>query len=305
MLNFKNLKQLEQTLKTNEDCIKYYEAIRWKEGIYCPHCNHEKHYKLKKAFSYRCANKECKKTFNCLTGTIFENTKIGLTLWFTAIYIAASHKKGISSLQLSRDLGITQKTAWFVLHRIREMLKEKEPVMLQNEVEIDEVYIGGKNKNRHNNKKVKESQGRSTKDKTPVLGILERGGKIVVAPVENTSSKALTPIMSETVKEGSTVYTDEWRGYSKLKGKYTHQIVRHALGEYVIGACHTNTVEGFWSLLKRGVYGIYHQVSRKHLGRYCNEFAFRYNTRKLNEEGRFDFALAYAGRRLKYSDLIK
>lgn len=305
MEKFNSLIQLTQHFSDEKVCREHLENIRWNGNPICPYCGHEKVYRIEDGKRFKCASNECYKKFSVKVGTIFENSNIPLKIWFVAMYLACNHKKGVSSLQLSRDLGITQKSAWFVLQRIREMLKDKAPQMLKNEVEIDETYIGGKNKNRHAHKKVKGSQGRSAKDKTPVLGIIEREGRIVARSVKNTKSSTIQPIMRASVEIGSTIYTDEWLGYRGLDKSYSHKVVNHGSGEYVNGVIHTNTVEGFWSLLKRGIVGIYHHVSPKHLDRYCDEFTFRYNTRNISQEERFDTAIAQSeGKRLKYNDLV-
>jgi transposase-like protein len=174
-IQFKNLQQLFDTFKDEATCREYLEQQRWNGNVECPFCAWTKVYKTNRGF--KCADKFCAKKFTVTIGTIYENSKVGLRTFFAALYLISSSKKGISSLQLSRQLGITQKTAWFVLHRIREMLREKAPVALKNVVEIDESFVGGKNKNRHADKKVKGTQGRSWKDKTPVLGLLQRHGK--------------------------------------------------------------------------------------------------------------------------------
>jgi transposase-like protein len=218
------------------------------------------------------------------------------------MYLIASHKKGISSHQLHRDLGITQKTAWFILHRIREALRDKNSPLLTDVVEVDETFVGGKNKNRHADKKVENSQGRSVKDKTPVVGVMQRGGRVITQVVRDTKAENLHPIIVNAVKSGSIVITDEWRAYQGLDG-FSHVVVSHTEGEYVRGAFHNNTIEGFWSLLKRGLYGIYHQVSPKHLSRYCNEFTYRYNSRKMKDCERFEITLQRVNGRLKYKDL--
>lgn len=303
MFDFRNIKELEKRFQTQEDCLTYYEAIRWAEGVFCPHCEGEKFYNLKKKFQYRCANSECRKTFNVLHRTIFENTKIPLSTWFTAIYLATSHKKGISSHQLARDLGVTQKTAWFILHRIREMLTEKAPVMLRGEVEIDETYIGGKESNKPVHKRQKRNSSPFDTKQT-VLGLVERKGKIICIPVQDNKGQSLLPFMVDTVEPRSKIYTDSALVYRNLRNNYKHEFVNHKQEEYVRGAVHTNTIEGFWSLFKRGIIGIYHHTSPKHIHRYCNEFSYRYNTRGLKENERFIHALQQSDRTLLYKELI-
>ena len=171
-------------------------------------------------------------------------------------------------------------------------------------MEIDETYVGGKNKNRHENKKTKNAQGRSGKDKTPVVGMVERGGKVIAKVVEGVGSRDITPLVKENVLKTANVYTDEWGGYNGIKGDYNVQVVRHGDGEYVCGNAHTNTIEGFWSGLKRSIIGIYHHVSKKHLQKYVDASAFRYNTRDLNESGRMNLLFANSNVRTKYKDLI-
>lgn len=301
MFDFKNLKELERRFTTQQECIKYYEAIRWSDGVFCPHCEGETFYKLKKEFQYRCANTECRKTFNVLHKTIFENSKIGLSTWFTAIYLATSHKKGISSHQLARDLGITQKSAWFMLGRIREMLQDRDRTLLDGVIEIDETHIGGTSDNKHISKKT----GRvGAKEHTVVWGALQRNGKVFSMPVKNKRSETLLPIVAAVVKPRATIYTDEASVYKTLRNNFTHESVNHTYDEYVRGEVHTNSIEGYWSLLKRGIVGIYHHTSPKHLHRYCNEFSFRYNTREMGEAERFNHALKQSDHRLLYKELI-
>jgi transposase-like protein len=192
-----------------------------------------------------------------------------------------------------------------MLQRIRESCYCENHHILDGIVEADETFVGGKNKNRHHDKKVKNSQGRSFKDKTPVFGMLERGGKLVCRVVKNTSAKQLTRLIREIIKRGSTLYTDEWGGYNKAGKLYTRRIVDHSKHQYVNGDVSTNAIEGFWSILKRGIIGVYHSVSKKHLQKYVNEFVFRYNTRKLSDGKRFNLLLANAGNcYLPYKQLI-
>lgn len=266
-MNFKSLPQLLDHFREEETCIEYYEQLRWGGNPVCPHCGSEKPYKTNRG--YKCSNKECHKKFTVKVGTLFENSKIKFRTWFAAIYLCTTHKKGISSVQLATDLGITQKTAWFVLHRVREMLKDKAPEMLgrKGPVEVDESYIGGKEKNKHKKKrrslKNKETtnEGKPYKAKRAVVGIVERDGKVVLKYVPNVEKKPMQKFIDKHVPHGSKVYTDEHRTYFGLDNRYVHQKVTHALNIYVTGDVHTNTIENFSSLLKRGLYGIYHQVS--------------------------------------------
>ncbi len=252
--SFKTLPQLLDFFKDEETCRQYLAEQRWGGNVTCPFCSYHKVYTTNRG--YKCASKTCYKKFSVTVDTVYENSKVPLRIWFGAMYLATAYKKGISSCQLARDLGITQKTAWFVLHRVREMLKIKSPNKLRNVVEVDESYFGGKNKNRHADKKVDNSQGRSVKDKTPVLGAIQRNGVVHAIVVPDTKAVTIKPIITDLVKEGSIMVTDEWHSYNCLKANYFHVVVNHKDNEYVRGAFHTNTIEGYWSLLKRGIYGI-------------------------------------------------
>lgn len=328
MSNFKNLTELYDFFQTEEICKEYYEQKRWGGNVACPHCGSLKVYRTNRGF--KCGEKLCYKKFSVISGTIFENTKIGLRTWFAAMYLISTSKKGVSSLQLAEQLGITQKTAWFLNHRIREMLKDAVSTKLTGTVEVDESFIGGKNKNRHKDKKVENSQGRSFKDKTPVVGLLQRAkyeiverphkvipGRIVKEKVifsdsivklqvaTDTKQKTVEPIVDTHVENGVTVYSDEWHAYNNLKFNYDHSIVNHSVKEYVNGIIHTNGIEGFWSILKRGYIGIYHFMSKEHLHRYCVEFAYRYNNKQLTGREKFDIALTNVSTaRITYKTLI-
>lgn len=299
--NFKSIIDLLKAFPDEQTCIDHLEKLRWTGNVVSPFDKTSTVYKCKNN-RYRCKNTG--KYFNVKTNTLFDNTKLPLQKWFLAIYIVTSHKKGISSLQLSRDIDITQKSAWFMLQRIRNCFGITENEKLDNEVEIDETFVGGKNKNRHVGKKVKNSQGRSFKDKTPVLGMIERKGKLMAKVVENTRAEVLTPEIISNVKKSASVITDEWLGYNSLKRFYDHAFVKHNEGEFVNGRIYTNTIEGFWSILKRGIVGIYHFTTRKHLQKYVDEFVFRYNTRDNSTKDRFNLLLLNSENRLTYKELI-
>lgn len=299
--SFNSLIELTDAFPTEEVCLKYLESLIWEDGVVSPFDPESK--------VYVCSNNRyiCKntgKSFNVKTGTIFENTKLPLRKWFMAIWLVLSHKKGISSLQLSRDIKVTQKTAWFMLQRIRECLMCKNEGRLENEVEADETFVGGKNKNRHKDKKVKKCQGRSFKDKTPVLGMVERKGEVVTRVIKSTSRSEITPIIQQFVDKRAVLYTDEWGGYDEIDKFYYHYTVDHGKGQYVNGRIYTNTIEGFWTGLKRGYIGIYHYMSPKHLQRYANEFTFRYNTRKVSDFHKFNLLLCNIKYRITYKQLI-
>ena len=299
---FNSIIQLLKDFPDEQSCIDHLEILRWNNNVISPFDPRSIVYRCKYN-KYRCKNTG--KYFNVRTATLFDNTKVKLQKWFLAIWLVTSHKKGISSLQLAKDIEVTQKTAWFMLQRIRNCFGIDNPEQLDNEVEIDETYVGGKNKNRHSFKKFEHSQGRSAKDKTPVVGIIERHGKLIAKQVENVKSETLTVEIINNIKQTANIYTDEWLGYKGISRIYDHNVVKHNQGQYVYGRIHTNTIEGFWSLLKRGIVGIYHFTSRKHLQKYVDEFVFRYNTRNFVESQRFNLLLSNTEFRLTYKELIK
>lgn len=299
---FNSIIEIFKTFPTEQACIEHLEQMRWNGNVVSPFDEKSKVYKCTKN-RYWCNNS--RRYFNAKTNTIFENTKISLVKWFVAIYLSTTHKKGISSLQLAKDIGVTQKTAWFMLQRIRTCYPqpEEEP-QLEGTVELDETFVGGKNKNRHWNKKVPKCQGRSYKDKTPVFGMLQRKGIVIAKVVPDTKVKSLKPLINKHIKIGSTIYTDEWN-YGNLNKNYNHDFIRHYKKQYACGDVYTNSIEGFWSILKRGYIGIYHYISRKHLQLYVNEYTFRYNTRDNSISQRFNLLLCNTGnKRLKYKDLV-
>lgn len=306
VMNFKSIVQLLDHFKDQATCVAYYEQLRWNGKPVCPFCGVDKApYRTNRGF--KCSDKDCAKKFTVTVGTIFENSKIPLRTWFGAIYLATTHKKGISSVQLALDLNITQKSAWFVLHRVREMLKQNAPAMLGGEnkmVEADETYIGGKTKNKHESKIQRNAEGNAIDTKQIVLGLIERDGKVVLKHIPSAHRENMVPFVQKIVQTGSRIITDEAPVYNTLKHEYTHNKVNHTLKVYVIGDAHTNTIENFWSVLKRGLYGVYHAVSPKHLDRYLQEFSQRFNERHLDQQGKFELFLQRAEKRLKYQDLI-
>lgn len=303
---FKSLPQLLKYFEKEETCIAYLELQRWGGNIVCPHCGHNKVYHT--ARGYKCAEKTCRKKFSVTSGTILESTKIKLQTWFAAFYLVTSHKKGISSHQLARDLNITQKSAWFVLHRIREMLKDRNPDMLTGTVEADETFVGGKGKNKHakQRKELYKGQRGYSVNHQPVFGVVQRGGKVILHHVSEANRATLTPILFKHVSQSATVVTDGFGAYRELNKYFNqHVAIEHIKGEYERDGFHTNMIENVWSIFKRGIIGIYHGVSPKHLNRYCGEFAYRYNTRKDNSFDRFTLALAKTKEtRITYKQLI-
>lgn len=268
---FSNLMQLFSYFKDEQVCREYLATIRWEGQPVCPYkeCGHDKVFKFSNGKVYKCA--KCRKKFSVRVGTIFEDSKIPLQKWFAAIYLITSHKKGISSLQLHRDLGVTQKTAWFMLHRVRHTFGFNVPSeKLKGTCEADETFMGGMEKNKHKSKRTEGTQGRSVKTKSAVAGIVERGGELRAKKVPDTTGYNLRQFVYKNLEFGSKLHTDEWWGYKGLAQAFKHKFVKHNEGEYVSGDTHTNTLEGFWSLLKRGTIGIYHSMSDKHLQQYID-----------------------------------
>lgn len=303
IFEFNNLTDLLLTFNTEEKCKAYFEQQRWKGKVCCPHCGHEKIYRTNVGF--KCASNKCYKKFTVTVGTVLENTNIKLQKWFMAIYLFTAHKKGISSCQLARDIGVSQKTAWFMLHRVREIFSVKDTgAKMTGIIQADETYIGGKTKNMHKHKRdTIHAAGSSAVHMDPVFGMVNNG--IVKAiPVPYADQATLMPIIEHYVEKGATLVTDGHGAYGTAKKNYQHEIINHTENEYARHLFNTNSIEGFWSLLKRGIIGIYHQVSPKHLGAYCNEFAYRYNTNKSGDRARFHNTLTMTTGRLTYKQLI-
>lgn len=304
--DFDSLYDLLDYFTAEEKCGDYLAALRWNGKPECVYCGHDKVYTLNvkgRGKRYKCA--KCRKQASVRVGTIFEESNIPLRKWFVAIYLITAHKKGISSHQLAKDIRVTQKTAWFINHRVREAYKP-EAAKFTNPVEVDEVYIGGLEKNKHKDKRTKGTQGRNAKTKKPILGVIERGGKVYAVPVDDNKIKTIKPIISDRVEQGNKVFSDDNPSYKHLsRSGYEHDMVNHTADEYVRGEAHTNNIESFWALLKRGYHGTYHWWSGQHIGRYINEFTFRFNNRKFSDGSKFDILLSNCQGRLSYKQLTK
>ena len=279
----------------------YLESRRWPNGVRCPVCESERIGQHSPGF-WRC--NACKEAFTVQTGTVMERSKIPLHKWLYTMYLMVTARKGVSSLQLSKEIGITQKSAWFMLHRLREACG-KDLTKLRGVVEIDETFIGGVESNKHESKRLKA--GRGSVGKAPVLGMRERGGRTVALPVEDVSTASVHRAIHTHVEAGSTLHTDEAGAYNGLHGLFFQRAsVNHGAGEYVRAGVHTNGIESVWAVLKRGLHGTYHHASRKHLGRYVNEFAFRLNDGNVKRHTmqRLDSMIpATTGKRITYKEL--
>ncbi len=286
------------------NCREYIAARRWPRGVICPRCGSDNVAFQEKYNRWQCNKRHDRRQFTVKTGTIFEDSPLGLDKWLTAMWLLANCKNGISSWEIHRAIKVTQKTAWFMLHRLRLAMQSQDGGKLRGEVEVDESFIGGKSRNMHKNKRAEKIHGTGGADKAIVFGMVERGGKVRAIHVDKRRKKELQDAIRENIEAGSAIFTDELRSYEGISDDYDHAVINHAV-EYVNGNVHTNTIENFWSLLKRGLHGTYVSVEPFRLFRYIDEQAFRYNNRKeMNDSQRFSAVVSQiTGKRLTYEHL--
>jgi transposase-like protein len=290
-----------------DNCLNFLMARRseWKDGVICPTCGSKNVAFLKSRRLWQCKTRHPKAQFSIKVGTIFEDSPIGLDKWLVAMWLIANSKNGISSWELHRALGVSQKAAWFMLQRLRLALQDDlAGGKLSGEVEADETFIGGKARNMHKSKRARVITGTGGKDKTVVMGIMERGGNVRAMVVDNRKKKTVQKHVKDHVEAGAAIFTDELKSYDGLESDFQHAVINHAV-EYVNGNVHTNSMENFWSLLKRGLHGTYISVEPFHLFRYIDEQAFRFNNRKdMNDSDRFrELASRVVGKRLTFAEV--
>jgi ISXO2-like transposase domain/Transposase zinc-ribbon domain len=309
---FNNLHELIATMPDEKSCRDYLIKERWNGVITCPYCGFEKAYVIENGKRFKCASKLCYKKFSVTVGTIFEASNIPLNKWFMACYLVNAHKKGISSYQLAKDIGTSQKTAWFMLHRLRAMMKTEYTDKIKHTAEADETYMARKYRSDYKGlpeNEIDYKMKHAKDNKGAVLGMADRKeGIIRVLAFPSNKKEFVTEAVIENLEKGANLHTDETNLYNSLEQEYHRESVQHGKREWVktsisAGKVHTNHVENFWSVMKRGVYGIYHQISYKHLQRYCDEYSYRYNSRKLKDNERFMMVFENMGRRLDYKTL--
>lgn len=286
-----------------ETARKHLESRLWPNGAVCPKCKATDKITVRKGGYYRC--NPCSLDFTVRTGTIFERSHVPLHKWLYSMYLLVTARKGISSMQLAKEIGITQKSAWFVLQRLREACSD-DSSLLKGIVEIDEIYIGGKEQSKHMRERLLY-KGTGTVDKTPVIGMRERCGRTRALPIEGTGALSIERAVRQNVELGSTIHTDEFQSYRRLSHDYKHQAVNHSLGVYSQNGVTTNGIESVFAVLRRGLHGVYHKASQKHIHRYVNEFAWRLNEGNVKRHSleRLDsFIRAVVGRRISYQNLI-
>ena len=280
-----------------DNALKYFAAKRWPNGVFCPYCGTKDPMFLSTRRIWKCRATRCRKQFSVKVGTVLNESPIGLDKWLPVMWLIANCKNGVSSCEIARDMGVSQKTAWFMLHRIREAMQDKSATKLSGEVEVDESFIGGKARNMHKGRRERVITGNSDRDKAIAVGMVERGGNVRTAVVPTRRKHELQRQVRENVQAGSALFTDFLLSYEGLAPEYAHKVVDHAV-EYVRGNVHTNTMENFWSLVKRQLHGTYISVEPFHLFRYLDEQSFRYNNRKATDSERFAHVCSQvAGRR--------
>jgi transposase-like protein len=295
-----NLLEAIQHFSDLDVATDFVAKLRWPNGPVCPRCGGVEYSYLTTRRLWKC--KECKKQYSVKLGTIFEDSPLGLDKWLPAVWLTANSKNGISSHELGRSLGITQKSAWFMLHRIRLAMQTGTFQKLDGAVEVDETFIGGKARNMHKHVRKQRITSTGGKDKTTVIGIKQRGGVTRASVIEDRTRSTLLNHVAEHVEPGASVYTDAWKPYKDLANDFDHAVVDH-VEKYVDGQVHTNGIENFWSLLKRGLHGTYVSVEPFHLFRYLDERLFTYNLRDRSDYGRFEAVVrAAAGRRLTFAE---
>lgn len=297
-----SLIEVMEMFPDDDTARRWFEECRWPDGlVYCYDCGsvNIQHGPKHPTMTHRC--RDCKKFFSVKSGTAMHSSKLGYRVWAIAIYLVTTNLKGVSSMKLHRDLDITQKSAWHLAHRIRKGWT-KQKGLFDGPVEVDETWIGGKEKNKHGNKKLKA--GRGPVGKVAVIGAKDRSTNQVDATViDDTTAETMQGFIEDTASQDAQVYTDDHGSYQGLPFK--HETVKHSVGEYVRKQAHTNGIESFWAMLKRGYHGVYHKMSRKHLGRYVTEFSGRHNHRPLDTKDQMRYLAANMnGKRLRYEDLI-
>jgi transposase-like protein len=286
-----------------DNCREYLVAHRWPDGVTCPRCGSKNVLFQAKYNRWQCGSKHELRQFTSKTGTIFEDSPLGLDKWLLAMWMVVNCKNGVSSYEIHRDIGVTQKTAWFMNHRIRKALGMPCEEKLNGEVEVDETFIGGKARNMHMDKRERRITGTGGKDKTMVMGVLERGGNVRTMVVASRKKNALQSEVKRHVEAGAALYSDALKSYDGLSQEYAHQVIDHAVA-YVDGKVHTNGLENFWSLLKRSINGTYVSVEPFHLFRYLDEQSYRFNNRRLTDAERFHHAVCgIVGKRVMYKEL--
>jgi transposase-like protein len=286
-----------------DNCVNYIAVRRWPDGVSCPTCGRKDVTYYPDRRVWQCRTRHPKRQFSVKVGTVLEDSPLGLDKWLAVMWMIANCKNGISSWEIHRSFRITQKCAWHMMHRVRLAMQDGDG-MLSGEVEVDETFIGGKARNMHAKDRKRKIHGTGGTDKAMVLGMVERGGKVRANVVERRTKKELQARVRETVEAGAAIFSDELKSYEGLDDDYKHAVINHAI-EYVNGNTHTNTIENFWSLLKRGLHGTYVSVEPFHLFRYIDEQAFRYNNRNdMNDADRFSAVVSQiAGKRLTYAEL--